>query len=278
MTRLALLAVTLFSLIEVTGVIWAQPVAQTPAPLSRKAVPSSAAEQSPPMTPRQIAEMRADILVARKEYAMAVEAYERILRNDRKNSALLNKVGMAYQQLDNPGKAEHYYKLAWKYDKHFAGAMNNLGTVEYGKRHYKNAIKDYRRALKVGTDMATIYSNLGFAYCGRKDYRQATIAFSRAIAIDPTIFDHHGDFGSVFLQRSAPDQATIYFMMARSYAKMGDVQQTAHYLKLARDTGYKHMHAALTDAAFKRVIGNPLVQEVVRTPAPFGISNRTEQD
>ncbi len=230
------------------------------------------------MTPRQIAEMRADILVARKEYAMAAEAYERILRGDHKNSQLLNKIGMAYQQLGDTRKAEHYYKRAWKFDKHFASAMNNLGTVEYGKRHYKNAIKDYRRALAVGTDRATIYSNLGFAYCSKKDYRRATIAFSRAIAIDPAIFDSHGEFGSIFLQRSAPDQATIYFMMARSYARMGDVKQTAHYLKLARDTGYKHMHAALTDAAFKRVIGNPLVQEVVRTPAPFGITGQTVRD
>ena len=225
-----------------------------------------------------MAEMRADILVARKEYTMAAEAYERILRGDHKNSRLLNKIGMAYQQLGDNRKAEHYYKRAWKFDKHFAGAMNNLGTVEYGKRHYKNAIKDYRRALKVGTNLATIYSNLGFAYCGRKDYRRATIAFTRAISLDPTIFDHHGELGSIFLQRGGPDQATIYFMMARSYAKMGDAKQTAHYLKLARDTGYKHMHAALSDAAFKRVIANPLVQEVVRTPAPFGSSNRTEQD
>jgi tetratricopeptide (TPR) repeat protein len=278
MTRTALLAVTLFSLIEVTGVSRAQPVAQTPAPQSRQAAPSSETEQAPPMTPRQIAEMRADILVARKEYAMAAEAYERILRGDHKNSQLLNKIGMAYQQLGDTRKAEHYYKRAWKFDKHFASAMNNLGTIEYGKRHYKNAIKDYRRALKVGTDLATIYSNLGFAYCGRKDYRRATIAFMRAISIDPTIFEHHGEVGSIFLQRSAPNQATIYFMMARSYARMGNVKQTAHYLKLARDTGYKHMRAALTDAAFKRVIGDPLVREVVRTPAPFGINGRTVQN
>jgi tetratricopeptide (TPR) repeat protein len=271
MTRTALLAIALFSLIEVTGVSRAQPAGRAPTPPSGQAAPSSETEQTPPMTPRQIAEMRADILVARKEFATAAEAYERILAKDPKNAALLNKIGMAYQQLGDDHKAEHYYKRAWKFDKHFASAMNNLGTVEYGKHHYKNAIKDYGRALKVGTNLATIYSNLGFAYCGRKDYRRATIAFMRAISIDPGIFSRHGEFGSIFMQRSAPNQATIYFMMARSYARMGNATQTAHYLKLARDTGYKHMHAALTDAAFKRVIGNPQVREIVKTPAPFGI-------
>lgn len=230
------------------------------------------------MTPPQVAEMRADILVARKEYVMAADAYKRILSGDPKNSVLLNKIGMAYQQIGDVRKAEHYYKRSWKFDKHSSSAMNNLGTVEYGRKRYKSAIKDYRRALAVGTDRATIYSNLGFAYCGRKQYMSATTAFSQALAIDPTIFTHHGEFGSLFLERSAPDQATIYFMMARSYAKLNDVQQTVHYLKLARDDGYKGMHTAETDPAFKHVMHDQLVQEIVRTPAPFGIANQTERN
>ena len=50
-------------------------------------------------TPRQIAEMRADILMARKEYSAAAAAYEDILQNEPKNADLLNKTGIAYQQL-----------------------------------------------------------------------------------------------------------------------------------------------------------------------------------
>lgn len=223
------------------------------------------------MTPRQAAEMRADILVARKEFTMAASAYEKILATDPKDAALLNKIGMAYQQLGDERKAEGYYKRAWKADKHYSSAMNNLGTVEYGKRRYKNAIKDYDRALTVGTDRATIYSNLGYAYCGRKDYPRAAVAFEKALAIDPAIFSHHGEFGSIFLQRSAPDPATVYYLMAKSYAKLGDAKETAHYLKLARDAGYKNLHAAETDVSFKRVIGDAQVQQILRTPAPFGI-------
>lgn len=226
------------------------------------------------MTPRPTAEMRADILVARKEYALAAAAYEKILAGDPKDAALLNKIGMAYQQLGDEGKAEKYYKRAWKADKRYSSAMNNLGTVEYGKNHYKNAIKDYQRALKVGTDRATIYSNLGYAYCGRKDYPHATVSFEKALAIDPTIFSHHGEFGSIFLQRSAPDPGTVYYLMAKSYAKLGDAKETAHYLKLARDAGYKNLRAAERDASFKRVIGNAEVQQVLRNPAPFGIGDQ----
>ena len=269
MTRLALLAVSLFFTF---GLLRAQQA--SPAPASQQQAPIDQSVHPPPLSPRQAAEMRADILVARKEYAMAAAAYEKILASNPKDAALLNKIGMAYQQLGDEGKAEKYYKRAWKADNHYSSAMNNLGTVEYGKKHYKNAIKDYRRALAVGTDRATIYSNLGYAYCGRKDYPRATVAFEKALAIDPTIFSHHGEFGSIFLQRSAPDPGTVYYLMAKSYAKLGDANETAHYLKLARDAGYKNLRAAQKDASFKRVIANPAVQQVLRNPAPFDIGNQ----
>jgi len=278
MTRLALLAVLLLWFAFPSG---ARQAAQAPPAPAHGTAPTSSSDaaQPPPMTPRQVAEMRADILVARKEFAAAIGAYSKILATDRKDAELLNKIGMAYQQLGDDGKAEKYYKLAWKFNKHFASAMNNLGTVEYGKRHYKNAIKDYKHALAVGTDQATIYSNLGYAYCGRKQYYQATISFERALAIDPEIFAQRGGVGSIFLQRSAPDLATVYYLMAKSYAKLGDVKETAHYLTLARDAGYKDLRAAENDASFKRVIRDPQVQEVLRGPAPFGIGNqRAVQD
>jgi tetratricopeptide (TPR) repeat protein len=270
MTRLALLAVPFLLTIGIARVQQASPVPES----ARLQATTDESVQPPPMTRRQLAEMRADILVARKEFLAAAKAYEKILATDPKDAALLNKIGMAYQQLGDERQAEKYYKRSWKADKHYASAMNNLGTVEYGKRHYKNAIKDYDRALGVGTDRATIYSNLGYAYCGRKDYPQATIDFEKALAIDPTIFSHHGEFGSIALERSAPDPATVYFLMAKSYAKLGNAQETAHYLKLARDSGYKNLHAAETDVSFKRVIGSPLVQQVLRNPAPFGIGKQ----
>jgi tetratricopeptide (TPR) repeat protein len=232
----------------------------------------------PEMTPRQVAEMRADILVARKEYADAAQAYERILPQDPKSAELLNKIGMAYQQLGDTGRAIRYYKKAWSADKKFASAINNLGTVEYGRGHYGKAVKDYKKALEVSADMAGIYSNLGYAYCGDKQYPQAMTAFSRALALDPEVFEHHGGFGPLLQQRSAADPGALYFVMAQSFAKAGDAVHAANYLKLARDDGYKQYLSARNDPAFKLVIKDPRVQEVLRVRPPFEAQGRQVQD
>ncbi|MGA3293751.1 MAG: tetratricopeptide repeat protein [Candidatus Acidiferrales bacterium] len=217
----------------------------------------------PPMTNRQKEVMRAQILMARKDYAGAVKAYEDLLKDDPKNAEMLNSVGIAYQELGDSPHAEHYYKRALHADKNFASAINNLGALEYSKKHYGKAIKYYKKALAaMGSDHAVVYSNLGFAYYGNKEYPAAMDAFGKALAIDPDIFARKGGAGAIIQQKSAPDPGTLYFLVAKSYGRVGDAERAAHYLKMARDDGYQNFLAAKKDPDFARVIKDPRVQEV----------------
>jgi tetratricopeptide (TPR) repeat protein len=221
------------------------------------------------MTPRQIAEMQGDILMARKEYAAAVTAYIKILETDPKSAQLLNKVGVGFQQLGDLNKAERFYKKAIHADKNFASAINNYGTVEYERKHFGKAITLYKKALEYHTETATLYSNLGYAYFGNKEYPQAMSTFAQALALDPEIFERHGTSGSVIQQRTASDPGLFYFFVAKTYAQNGNAERAAHYLKMARDDGYNNFLSAQTDVAFARVIKDPRVQEVLQVPPSY---------
>ena len=166
-----------------------------------------------PMTSRQIAEMHAQILMARKDYAEAAIAYQELLESDPRNPDLLTTTGMAYEQLGKYDLAEHFYKSAIKTDKNFSHALNNLGTLEYSKKRYKQAITYYKKALVAGKDMAPIYTNLGYAYCSIKQYPLAMNAFSRAIAIDPTVLDQRGAGGTLGQQRTAANPGALNFYL-----------------------------------------------------------------
>jgi tetratricopeptide (TPR) repeat protein len=266
MRHWALLAISLVLVVEISP---ARQDAQAPTgapPVSR----AQEATSKPPLTPREIAEMRADILVARKQFAAAAAAYEEILRHEKKNAVLLNKIGMAYQQLGDGRRAKHYYKKAVHADKHFASAINNLGTLEYAKGNYRKAIKYYTKALRQANDQPAFYSNLGYAYCGAKKYPQAIRAFSRALALDPEVFERHGGVGPIVQQRSTPpDPGTLHFLLAKSFALAGDAEHAALYLKMARDDGYKKFLSARKDPAFARVIKDARVQAVLRVRPPF---------
>ncbi len=233
-------------------------------------ITNTSAESAPPvqeiakMSPREAAELRADILMARKEFEDAIRGYDAILKDEPKNAGLLNKVGVAYQEMTDLRHSEHYYKRAIAADKTFASAVNNVGTVEYERGHFGKAIVYYQKALTLGTDVPTIYSNLGYAYFSNKNYPDAMNSFSKALALDPTVFDRKGGNGTIIQDRSAPDPGLFYFFVAKSFAQTGDAEHAAHYLKLARDDGYKDYLSAQTDPAFARVIKDPGVREVLQ--------------
>lgn len=233
---------------------------------------SQVQNQTPPMTPRQVAEMRAAILMARKDYSEAAIAYQHLLETDPRNADFLNRTGMAYQELGQDDLAEHFYKKAIHADKGFSEAINNLGTVEYSRKRYGKAIKYYKKAIQVAPQTAALYSNLGYAYCAIKKYPAAMEVFGKAVALDPMIFEHRGSSGSILQQRTAADSGELYFTIAKSYAKVGDAERVARYLKLARDGGYKNLLAVEKDPAFEKVIKDPRVQEALRVRSAYAAS------
>lgn len=128
----------------------------------------------------------------------------------------------------------------------------------------------YKRALKLGASQATVYSNLGYAYYSEKKFDLAMDAFNRAVALDPTIFDNHsGSGGSIMQQRSAQDPGMLNFFLAKSYARQGDAEHAAHFLKLARDYGYKDLVSVNRDKDFAAVIKDPRVQDVLHNRPSF---------
>ena len=272
MSRMTLVAVPL--VLCFTCSIRAQ---ETPTKVSNTSSPP-AASVSPlsSMSPREAAEMRGDIFMARKEFSAAVAEYERILVNEPKNAALFNKVGVAYQQLGDLQRAERAYRRSMHADKNFASAVNNCGTVEYEKKHFGKAIGLYKKGVELRGDMPTIYSNLGYAYFANKEYPEAMNSFQKALALDPTIFDRRGQGGTVVQQRSTPDPGLFYFFVAKTYAQVGDAERAAHYLKLARDDGYAEFLSAQTDPAFARVIKDPGVQEVLHQAPAYASSTKKQ--
>lgn len=256
---------------------------QSPATASPAANPTAVStDPSKPaakLTPTQVAELRADVLMAEKEYADAVRAYSAIVEANPTNAQVLDKMGVAYQQLLNLREAEKYYKKSAKADKTFASPVNNIGTVEYEKKHYKNAIKYYKKALKIRPDMATVYTNLGYAYFERKDYPNAIGSFRQALLIDPNIFENRGEGGAMVQQRMTTDPGLFYFYVAKSYALAGDAAHAAHFLKLSRDDGYKDFASAAKDPAFAKVIKDPRVQQVLTvTPVYATDQKKTVRD
>ncbi|MFY9530705.1 MAG: tetratricopeptide repeat protein [Candidatus Acidiferrales bacterium] len=258
-------------------------LAQQPSgPPSATPVATSApqvASTSPTLTPRELAEVRGDVQMARKMYREAISTYVQLAIQEPHNAILLNKIGVAYQQEGDSGHAGRYYKQAIKADKTYVSALNNLGTVEYEKKHYGKSIHLYKQTLQFRADtptVATVYSNLGYAYFADKQYAAAMDSFEKALRLNPQVFDRHAGFGSIVQQRAVEDPGLFYFLVAKSYAKAGDIEHCAHFLRMARDEGYKEFRSAQTDPSFVRVIKDPQIQEILQVPPPYAGTTRPQ--
>jgi tetratricopeptide (TPR) repeat protein len=225
--------------------------AQTPATVSNAMLDSAhgtspqASETS--KSPALNAEQRGDILMARKMYREAIEAFS---EGSPKDPVLRNKTGIAYHQLLQLDKAQKCYEQAIKLKPDYHEAVNNLGTIFYAKKSYRRAISQYRRAIKLAPDQASVHSNLGTAYFARNQLDVALEEFRKALELDPDVFEHHSSYGVMLQERSVADRAKFHYSMATLYATQGRNDLAIQYLRKALEEGFKERKKLTEEPAF----------------------------
>jgi tetratricopeptide (TPR) repeat protein len=219
-----------------------------------KPVPSLA-----PLSP----ESRGDILMARKMYREAIDAF----REGRPGNAVLqNKIGIAYHQLLQLDKARKSYEEALKLKPDYVEAMNNMGTIYYARKSYRRAITWYGRALKLAPEdarSAPIYMNMGTAYFGRKKYEETTKNYEHALSLDPDVFERHGNFGVMLEERTVEERAKYHLYLAKLYAKDGRNELAIQYLRKALEEGLKDKKKLDQEPEFAKLRETPEYKQLM---------------
>ena len=211
---------------------------------TRSASPQAMEAAKPPSL---TAEQRGDILMARKMYREAIEAFA---EGNPKDPVLRNKTGIAYHQLLQLDKAQKCYEQAIKLRKDYHEAINNLGTVYYARKSYRKAISQYKKAIKLAPDQASVHSNLGTAYFARNKVELALESFRTALELDPDVFEHHSSYGVMLQERNVADRAKFHYSMATLYATQGRNELAIQYLRKALEEGFKEKKKMVEEPAF----------------------------
>ena len=202
---------------------------------------SSAAEATvqdtsvaPPSQPSLSAEQRGDVLMARRQYLAAIDAY----RNAGGDPAVIwNKTGVAYHHLFAMDAAKMDYERALRLKPNYPEALNNLGAVFYAEKNYKKAEKLYHRSLKLMPNSAAVYNNLGSAYFAQGNFKRGNAAYRAAFAIDPATFS--GDpLQMVPDSSSSKERARQNYCLAKLFAQAGMKDRAIEHLRKALDEGF----------------------------------------
>ena len=200
-------------------------------------------------------ETRADILLARGEYAAAIDAYVAL---HVRSAIVSNKIGMAYHHLFALEAARKAYEQALAINPHFAPAANNLAAVYYTQRDYKHAEHYYKRALKYTSEDAVIYCNLGTAYFAQKNYNKGKKEYRKALALDQHVFAP--DKAALVEAEASRDQrVALNYYLAQTFAGLGKQEDALLYLRKALEDGFNDRKRLAEDKEFA----------VLRTTAKF---------
>jgi tetratricopeptide (TPR) repeat protein len=212
----------------------------------------------PPATASAIQlEATGDELRAHKDYEHAITYFRAAIVQDPKNAVLFNKCGIAEIQMQDTRAAKKDFKKALKLNPQYAEAANNMGASLYMERNYKKAIREYEKAIAIKSTTASFHANLGTAWFARNKVDEAMKHYAEAMKLDPEILLRSSQSG-VSAQISSPeDRAQYQYVLAKLYAKSGDIDRSIECLKRAKEAGYTHMDKVYKEPEFAAVRVDP---------------------
>jgi len=234
-------------------------------------VPSAAPQRQAPEPPKISLEERADIFMARKTYADAVDYYRRALKQTGSSNAhLWNKLGIAYQHEGNNRAARKAYNEALHRRKDFSEAWNNIGTTYFLENKYSKSIKYYLRSLQVDPHSAPVHLNLGTAYYHKKKYAEAVKEYRQALTLDPNVLAGQAALGTVIRPVLAEQMhgadAQYYFYLAKVFASLGRAEEAVRYLRRALEDGFGDLNRIREDPDFQKINQFPAYGELLNNP------------
>jgi len=224
-----------------------------------------------PKTASLSAGERADIFLARRNYKAAVDLLKDSIRQYKNDASLYNRLGIAYEQLASSqqasfGDAEKNFKKAIKLDHANADYRNNLGTVYYLQKKYKNAIKEFTAAIAINGTHAAYFVNLGGAEFASKKFQPGIAALRQALRLDPdSLFPTNGA-SPVMQDVTGSDTPHYHYALARLFCSMGMLDDAVHQFRQAYEQHYRDIKQSLTDPEFAPLRTRPEYKALMGLP------------
>jgi len=211
----------------------------------------------------QTAEAKGDQARTQHIYDGAISFYLDAVKNSPRNPMLYNKLGIVELKLDNHRSARHYFDAALKIDPQNSIALNNLGAVACTDGKYKSAVHYLKEALALDESDATAHLNMAEAWMGLGESERAMTEYSRALELDADILSNNLD-GVVAQVRTPEQRALICFLIAKAYAKRGNVEGALEYLRRAKENRYPALSRVYVQPEFATVVQDPRIAQIVK--------------
>ena len=229
-------------------------------------LPRPAQSREMPASSRTLTlEERGDICAARKSYEDAANYYYRALKEGNfANAMVWNKLGIAYQELQNYQAARKAYNHAVRLQKNYAEPVNNIGTTYFMQGKYGKSVKNYLKALRLDPNSAAYHLNLGTSYFHMKKFKESVEEYRTALTLNPDVLRERSATGTTMQPRWTDPE--YFFYLGKAYASLGRVADAVHSLRRALEEGFKDRKKILSDPDYMKISQDPAYVELMKNP------------
>jgi tetratricopeptide (TPR) repeat protein len=210
-------------------------------------------------------EKAGDTYRAQKDYDRAIQYFQEAVRRDKKSATLRNKLGLA-ELAGNTELARMDFEKAAKLNPKFADAFNNVGAVYFMQNMPGPAAKYFKKAVALEETRAAFHVNLGAAWFNQKKFDRAINEYARALELDPRVLEQHTRGGSTAQIASPEERAKYNYMLAKIYAKRGDLDSCLVCLRKAKEDGYHDLANVYKEEEFSGLWTDARLALVVPPP------------
>jgi Flp pilus assembly protein TadD len=208
-------------------------------------------------------ENRGDLARAHKSFYQAAEFYRSALRLDPRNASIYNKLGISELREGDLRAAKSDFQRAAKLNPKDPRALNNLGALSCLQKKYKPATKYLKEALALDETDAAFHVNLGEAWVGLGKIDRAMTEYARALELDGDIFSSNATEGITAQVRTPEQRARVSYLIAKAYAKRGNMDGALEYLRRAKEDRYPELAKVYEDTEFAGLWQDPRLNKLV---------------
>ena len=151
---------------------------------------------------------------AKKNYAMALAAYDDALKARRQYPEAWYNKGMVYLRQKNYDKAENAFKAAVRLRPDYEQAWFNLGVVYGNSDRDIEAMDAYRKALSIRPDYHQAQLNLAVRHARRKEYGDAIRLYRAILARDESYSMAWFNLGNAYIEDGKSAEAVAALQKA----------------------------------------------------------------
>jgi len=152
--------------------------------------------------------------------------------------------GLELEQTGAPlAEVMEAYQKAVELDPNSAGALVNLGTIQFNARNWKDAERYYLEALKADPQYALAHFDLANLYDERGDRVQALEHYQAALEISPSYADAHYNLALLYQGSNQTMKAV------RHWGEYLKLDPSSHWSSIARRELSKLRKAAVVQGA-----------------------------